>query len=110
MAQNKISKLPVSPTLVLNNGGSIIPGKHEYNCPVLEEIYMQDNRLATLPREIFHLPFLTILDISNNKLQELPFDLWKAPKLREFNIAFNLLKDLPVPPMQVFFHKYVLFV
>lgn len=89
VAQNKLTSLP-QPSDTDNT----------YCCPVLEEIFLQDNRLATIPAEIFHLPSLTILDISNNKLQELYFDMWKAPKLRELNVAFNLLKDLPIPPMQ----------
>ncbi|XP_054091980.1 leucine-rich repeat serine/threonine-protein kinase 1 isoform X2 [Zeugodacus cucurbitae] len=93
IAQNKISSLP-SPEQSPNSV------KYSYNCPVLEELFIQDNRLVTIPTEIFHLPSLAILDISNNKLQEMPFDMWKAPKLRELNIAFNLLRDLPVPPMQ----------
>ncbi|KAL9897903.1 leucine-rich repeat kinase isoform 1-T1 [Glossina fuscipes fuscipes] len=94
IAQNKITQLPPAPS-------SDTPCcKPAYNCPVLEELYIQDNQVINLPSEIFHLPALTIFDISNNKLQELPFDMWKAPKLRELNIAFNLLKDLPVPPMQ----------
>ncbi|XP_036345648.1 leucine-rich repeat serine/threonine-protein kinase 1 [Rhagoletis pomonella] len=93
IAQNKIASLPF-PAQSPNSA------KYEYNCPVLEELFMQDNRLVMIPADIFYLPSLTILDISNNKLQELPFDMWKAPKLRELNIAFNLLKDLPVLPMQ----------
>ncbi|XP_054737581.1 leucine-rich repeat serine/threonine-protein kinase 1 isoform X1 [Anastrepha obliqua] len=93
IAQNKIASLPL-PTKIPNSS------KYAYRCPMLEELFMQDNRLITIPTEIFHLPSLTILDISNNKLQEMPFDMWKSPKLRELNIAFNLLKDLPVPPMQ----------
>lgn len=82
MAQNKIEKLP-SP----HNGN--------YNCPVLEELYLQDNSLEEILPEIFRLPSLVTLDISNNKIQKMPFEMWKAPKLRELNIAFNLLKDLP---------------
>ena len=95
LAQNKIAQLPAA-------AASANGGKHCYNCPVLEELFLQDNRLNEIPPEILHLPALCILDISNNKLQEMPFDMWKAPKLRELNIAFNLLKDLPVPPMQVY--------
>lgn len=102
MAQNKITSLP-PPEQTPNNS------KYTYNCPVLEELFIQDNRLITIPTEIFHLPSLTILDVSNNKLQEMPFDMWKAPKLRELNVAFNLLRDLPVPPMQVcYFFKNLL--
>lgn len=93
MAQNKITQLPPAPC----NSPS---GKPAYATPVLEEFYLQDNQLISIPAEVFHLPTLAILDVSNNKLQEMPFDMWKAPKLRELNIAFNLLKDLPVPPMQ----------
>ncbi|XP_037942769.1 leucine-rich repeat serine/threonine-protein kinase 1 isoform X2 [Teleopsis dalmanni] len=93
LAQNKINQLPLP--LTSSNGA-----KPSYSCPVLDELFIQDNRLFSIPAEIFHLPCLTILDISNNKLQEMPFDMWKAPKLRELNISFNLLKDLPVPPMQ----------
>ncbi|KRF83412.1 leucine-rich repeat serine/threonine-protein kinase 1 isoform X2 [Drosophila virilis] len=87
VAQNKITELPA-------------PLDKTYNCPVLDELFLQDNQLTTLPAAIFHLPALTILDISNNKLQQLPFDMWRAPKLRELNVAFNLLRELPVPPMQ----------
>lgn len=93
MAQNKITQLPPPPATTPG-------GRASYSAPVLEEFYIQDNQLITIPSEVFHLPALAILDISNNKLQEMPFDMWKAPKLRELNIAFNLLKDLPVPPMQ----------
>ncbi|XP_067619795.1 leucine-rich repeat serine/threonine-protein kinase 1 isoform X3 [Eurosta solidaginis] len=92
IAQNKITSLPTPSQTSFS--------KCAYSCPALEELFIQDNRLISIPVEIFHLPSLTIFDISNNKLQELPFDMWKTPKLRELNIAFNLLKDLPVPPMQ----------
>ncbi|KOC64475.1 Leucine-rich repeat serine/threonine-protein kinase 1 [Habropoda laboriosa] len=64
-------------------------------CPVLEEMYLQDNRLEQLPEFIMNLPGLEIMDVSNNKLQCLPDNLWRAPKLKELNASFNLLKDLP---------------
>lgn len=92
VSQNKLEMLP-----------NIKDERHfsPYDCPVLEEIYIQDNHLTIVPTELFRLPSLLILDISNNKLQELPFEMWKAPKLRELNIAFNLLKDLPTLSFQV---------
>lgn len=93
VAQNKICQLPSS-SFDQNECKSTL-----YNCPVLEELYLQDNQLIALPSELFQLPSLTILDLSNNKLQELPFAMWKAAKLRELNLSFNLLKDLPEPPM-----------
>jgi len=85
LGQNKITCLPVAPVQSPTAKGC-------YNCPVLEELFIQDNQLTTLPNDVFYLPSLMILDISNNKLQEMPFDMWRAPKLRELNIAFNLLK------------------
>ncbi|PNF32771.1 hypothetical protein B7P43_G04485, partial [Cryptotermes secundus] len=41
------------------------------------------------------LPSLVTLDVSNNKLQTLPYNMWKSPKLKELNAAFNLLRELP---------------
>ena len=40
-----------------------------YNCPWLEEVQLQDNRLTSLPAAIFTLESLSSLDVSNNKLQ-----------------------------------------
>ena len=40
-----------------------------YNCPWLEEVQLQDNRLTSLPAAIFPLESLSSLDVSNNKLQ-----------------------------------------
>ncbi|XP_058127857.1 leucine-rich repeat serine/threonine-protein kinase 1 [Anopheles ziemanni] len=87
-AQNKIERVPLPDELL-----------PDYHCPVLEELYLQDNRLECVPATLFRLPSLTILDVSNNKLQELPFEMWKAPKLKELNVAFNFLKDLPSLPL-----------
>jgi Leucine-rich repeat (LRR) protein len=103
VAQNQLEKLPLpeelsempSPT---SRRQSKLLAQKEYSCPVLEELYLQDNRLDNIPSSIFRLPALTILDASNNKLQELPFEMWKSPKLKELNVAFNLMKDLPVLP------------
>lgn len=104
LSQNRLETIPVpqeevgTPTSKSKKDKK----KYEYNVPVLEELYLQDNRLETIPASIFRLPFLQILDVSNNKLQELPFDCWKSPKLRELNVAFNLLKDLPsLPPEEL---------
>lgn len=103
VAQNQLEKLPLPDELSNLESPSgrryskLLPQK-EYSCPVLEELYLQDNRLDNIPSSIFRLPTLVILDVSNNKLQELPYGMWKSPKLKELNVAFNLLKDLPVLP------------
>ncbi|XP_003425729.1 leucine-rich repeat serine/threonine-protein kinase 1 [Nasonia vitripennis] len=84
MAQNKIEALTAEPK-----------NAKDKLCPVLEEIYLQDNRLEQLPEFVMNMPSLEIMDISNNKLQCLPDNLWRAPKLKELNASFNLLRDLP---------------
>lgn len=84
MAQNKID------TLVADS-----KNPKDKLCPVLEEMYLQDNRLEQLPEFIMNLPSLEIMDVSNNKLQCLPQNLWRAAKLKELNASFNLLRDLP---------------
>ncbi|CAH0558750.1 unnamed protein product [Brassicogethes aeneus] len=98
MAQNKINKLPLpvaSPTKKNLRRRSKSVEDPNYACPVLEELYIQDNRLDQIPEAIFRLPALVTLVVSNNKLQELPYNMWLAPKLKELNASFNLLKDLP---------------
>ena len=68
-----------------------------YNCPCLEEVQLQDNRLESIHPAFFSsLKSLTSLDLSNNKLNFLPYEVWKAPKLKELNCAFNLLSELPL--------------
>lgn len=96
VAQNKIEKLP-EPVQSPSKRGRRKGSKEElnYNCPVLEELYLQDNRLDRIPDAIFRLPSLTTLVVSNNKLQQLPYNMWLAPKLKELNAAFNLMKELP---------------
>lgn len=97
LSQNKLESIPVEDATTPVRAKR--DKKFEYNVPVLEELYLQDNRLEMIPPGLFRLPGLHILDVSNNKLQQLPFELWKSPKLRELNVAFNLLKDLPsLPP------------
>ena len=66
-----------------------------YNCPSLEEIHLQDNRLDNLPDNLFKLPKLSILDVSNNKLQLVPYVIWSCPSLTEVNLSLNMLSDLP---------------
>uniref|UniRef100_A0A182SPL2 non-specific serine/threonine protein kinase n=1 Tax=Anopheles maculatus TaxID=74869 RepID=A0A182SPL2_9DIPT len=112
-AQNKIERLPLPEEDIERlAGGGRTDGKRrgsgkpiEYQCPVLEELYLQDNRLECVPAVLFRMPNLAILDVSNNKLQELPFEMWKAPKLKELNVAFNFLKDLPATSAALF-HLY----
>ncbi|XP_050515571.1 leucine-rich repeat serine/threonine-protein kinase 1 isoform X2 [Diabrotica virgifera virgifera] len=103
LAQNKIEKLPIpvsSPTKKGHKRKHSNPSDQKYSCPVLEELYLQDNRLDHIPEAIFKLPSLVTLVISNNKLQQLPYEMWVAPKLKEMNAAFNLIRELPSSPIE----------
>ncbi|XP_063218267.1 leucine-rich repeat serine/threonine-protein kinase 1 isoform X2 [Bacillus rossius redtenbacheri] len=107
LAQNKIEKLPsaaevttVKPVTSRNvrNLKSDVCLRFSYSAPVLEELYLQDNRLEAVPEDVFRMPSLVTLDLSNNKLQELPYVMWRSPKMKELNVAFNLLRELPSSP------------
>ena len=99
LAQNKLESLPAAVAAPKRIGLSSLrlAGRGPlYNCPALEEVFLQDNRLQTLPAALFlGLKALTCLDVSNNKLQYLPFEMWHATALKEFNLSFNLLTELP---------------
>lgn len=103
LSQNRIEQLP-TPEVSPVKKGSKRRGRKEnlsYCCPLLEELYLQENRLDQVPDAIFELPNLITLVISNNKLQHLPYNMWMAPKLKELNASFNLLKELPSAPNEV---------
>ncbi|XP_044740580.1 leucine-rich repeat serine/threonine-protein kinase 1 isoform X2 [Chrysoperla carnea] len=107
-AQNKIEKLPDSSQPSPHKKSSSFrshrkrtkSNESKYDCPVLEEIYLQDNRLEYIPEALFKIPSLVTLVVSNNKLQYIPYEMWKAPKLKELNVSFNLLKELPTHPIE----------
>ncbi|XP_019766471.2 leucine-rich repeat serine/threonine-protein kinase 1 isoform X4 [Dendroctonus ponderosae] len=103
LSQNRIEILPIPEVPPVKKGSKRKVRKENlsYCCPLLEELYLQENRLNQVPDAIFKLPNLITLVISNNKLQHLPYDMWMAPKLKELNASFNLLKELPSAPNEV---------
>ncbi|XP_076250430.1 leucine-rich repeat kinase isoform X2 [Rhynchophorus ferrugineus] len=104
VSQNKIEKLPLpEPSPSKKNFKKRMSHLENlnYSCVVLEELYLQDNRLDQIPEAIFRLPNLVTLVVSNNKLQQLPYEMWLAPKLKELNASFNLLKELPCSPREL---------
>ncbi|XP_060809328.1 leucine-rich repeat serine/threonine-protein kinase 1 [Amyelois transitella] len=97
-AQNKLERLPTSGDPFEDEGKKVKKaGKRPevYSAPVLQELYLQDNRLEELPSELFSLPSLSVLDVCNNKLRGLPCRMWTAPALRDLNVALNHLRELP---------------
>lgn len=112
ISQNKIEKLPPPPEhpdKKLHRSKKSQKTEANYQCPVLEELYLQDNRLDHIPEAIFRLPSLVTLVVSNNKLQQLSFNMWTAPKLKELNASFNLLNKLPSNPNDVSFWSMLVF-
>ncbi|KAK6640321.1 hypothetical protein RUM44_012007 [Polyplax serrata] len=97
LSQNKLEKLPSDEDPVKREQGK----KTGYNLPVIEELCCQNNRLESIPDQIFNLPSLTVLDLSNNKLQKLPANMWVAPQLKELNVSLNLLQNLPASTQTV---------
>ncbi|CAG9574165.1 unnamed protein product [Danaus chrysippus] len=102
VAQNKLERLPTAEDPFdeeLENRSrkarKVKRCSDVYTGPVLQELYLQDNRLEELPPELFSLPALSSLDVSNNKLRALPPHIWRAPALRDLNAALNHLKELP---------------
>ncbi|CAB3231871.1 unnamed protein product [Arctia plantaginis] len=99
-AQNKLERLPTNEDqfeeeLETKRRRKKRPRPELYTAPVLQEVYLQDNRLEELPSALFRLPSLSTLDVSNNKLRVLPAALWRAPALRDLSAALNHLRDLP---------------
>ncbi|RZF34102.1 hypothetical protein LSTR_LSTR009743, partial [Laodelphax striatellus] len=90
VAQNKIEKLPTNEDFMdvdtrNKRHSKSLKFVKGYSAPMLEELYLQDNRLEWLPEELFNLPALVTLDVCNNKLPALPFKMWRAQKLKELN-------------------------
>ncbi|KAJ3217007.1 cysteinyl-tRNA synthetase [Dinochytrium kinnereticum] len=63
----------------------------------LKELYLSNNELESLPREIGDLSQLTLIDIQMNRIVELPPEIWKCGNLRSLNASSNLLENLPLP-------------
>ncbi|KAJ2939952.1 hypothetical protein O0L34_g6659 [Tuta absoluta] len=102
-AQNKLERLPSLSDAFEEDIDSkgrrmkrVKKGRPEvYSAPVLQEVYLQDNRLEELPPELFNLRNLSSLDVSNNKIRALPAAMWSAASLAHLNAALNHLRDLP---------------
>ena len=68
---------------------------NKWNCPLLEDIQLQKNKLKTVPTALFKLPGLQKLNLSHNEIDRLPYDMWSSAALYDLNVSHNRLKDLP---------------
>lgn len=59
----------------------------------LEELYINDLQLTSLPSEIMNLSNLEVLSVKGNNLQALPKDILSLNKLSVLNVSDNKLKE-----------------
>lgn len=59
------------------------------NLQYLEVLYLSDNALTLVPKEIGELNQLRLLDLSNNKLTHIPEQIGQLPLVRYLNLLHN---------------------
>ena len=65
------------------------------NLSNLQELYLRNNRLETIPKEIGNLFNLRVLYLYNNKLEIIPKEIGNLSNLQILYLSNNQLKDLP---------------
>ncbi|KAK9334101.1 Endonuclease/exonuclease/phosphatase [Lipomyces starkeyi] len=78
-----------------------------FNYQFLDKLYINHNRLTSLPGAICKLGQLTILDVSGNLLMALPSEIGLMKNLRMFLIIDNNIQNLP-PEMGMLYRLEVL--
>lgn len=75
----------------------------------VKALYLQHNRLVTLPVEMCTMPNLQCLDLSYNNLAWLPAEIGQLVSLKELLLSHNQLQTLPVEVGRLFrLHKLTL--
>ena len=95
-SENHITQLPESVSSSRNEPQAA--SDNTWNCPWLEEIQLQNNKLKTVPAALFKLPGLQKLNLSGNDIDRLPYEMWSSPALHDLNVSKNRLRDLPFSP------------
>ncbi|RDW77484.1 hypothetical protein BP6252_05537 [Coleophoma cylindrospora] len=65
------------------------------------KIFLQSNRLTSLPASLFSLERLTFLTLRDNQLDELPPSIGNLPNIKELNVSQNKLRYLPFEILQL---------
>lgn len=63
--------------------------------PKLHKMYLNWNKLSSIPPQIGQLRFLTVLDLSMNNLTYLPPEVGMLTNLKKLSLYDNHLEDLP---------------
>ena len=66
------------------------------------KIFLNSNKLTTLPGELFDLGNLRVLSLRGNQLYELPPGIGKLKNLKELNLSQNGLRYLPYEILDLF--------
>ncbi|GMM33999.1 CCR4-NOT core exoribonuclease subunit [Saccharomycopsis crataegensis] len=66
-------------------------GRYEF----LTKLYLNNNNLKVIPKEIKKLRFLRVLDVSNNKITELPKEMNQLFCLKYLYLFDNRIQDVP---------------
>ncbi|EIM91701.1 uncharacterized protein STEHIDRAFT_126706 [Stereum hirsutum FP-91666 SS1] len=69
--------------------------QNDANDPGGLRLFLAQNQIVRLPRELFDLTNLTVLSIRNNLIERIPPQICQLVALRELNISSNRLRFLP---------------
>uniref|UniRef100_A0A0L0P344 CCR4-Not complex 3'-5'-exoribonuclease subunit Ccr4 n=1 Tax=Candidozyma auris TaxID=498019 RepID=A0A0L0P344_CANAR len=73
---------------------NILPKLFRYD--FLESLYLNHNKLTTIPKQIKELRGLRVLDLSHNRITEVPPELGLCYNLRYLYLFDNNIKTLPI--------------
>lgn len=65
----------------------------------LQELYLSNNDLEQLPKEIGELKYLTYLDIQGNGIKEFPKEMTQLKKLKEIRINYTPISEASLKMM-----------
>ena len=61
----------------------------------LEELYLDNNSIKDLPRQLFHCTGLRVLSLSDNDIQTIPSAIASLINLKRINLNKNTIQDIP---------------
>lgn len=71
------------------------------HCDTLEEIYLKENFIPTLPQWLFQFEHLKFMQLSGNLLHQIPNEIGDLRNLEHLDVSKNHLTELPAPICQL---------